>query len=84
MEGVSAHKLNLNQHHWGNRKIPIRNLIVLTKVKPKEEFQYVKILTLHELIGYIKYFEPTFSSSETEEIAKYLRDYAVLNKWYNT
>ncbi|HWJ28273.1 MAG TPA: NERD domain-containing protein [Flavisolibacter sp.] len=84
MEGISEHKLNLNQHHWGNRKIPIRNLIVLTKVKPKEEFQYVKILTLHELIGYIKYFESIFSFSETEEIAKYLRDYVALNKWHNT
>lgn len=84
MEGISEHKLQLSQHHWGDKKIPIRNLIVLINLKPKEEFQYVKILTLHELIGYIKYFESIFSSSETEEIAKYLRDYAVLNKWHNT
>ena len=84
MKGITEHTLNLNPHHWGNRKIPIRNLIVLTNLKPKEEFHYVKVLTLNELIGYIQYFEPTFPSNETEEIAKYLPNYVVLNKWHNT
>src|SRR5436190_2055709 len=64
--------LNLNQHHWGERKIPIKNLIVLTNHKPNEEFQYVKIVTLSELLSYIKYFKPSFSSTETQIIAKYL------------
>ena len=66
--------LNLYQHHWGDRKIPIRNLIVLTNLKPKEEFQYVKILTVNEILGYVNYFKPTFSSKETQEIAYYLRN----------
>ncbi len=69
---ITKSKLNLNQHHWGDRKIPIKNLIVLINSKPNEEFQYVKILTLHELLGYIKYFKPTFSNKETQEIARYL------------
>ncbi len=64
--------LNLNQHHWGERKIPIKNLIVLTNHKPNEEFQYVKVVTLSELLSYIKYFKPSFSSMETQVIAKYL------------
>lgn len=64
--------LNLNQHHWGERKIPIKNLIVLTNNKPSEEFQYVKIVTIGELLSYIKYFKPGFSSMETQGIAKYL------------
>ena len=64
--------LNLNQHHWGERKIPIKNLIVLTNHKPNEEFQYVKVITLSELLSYIKYFKPSFSSTETQVIAKYL------------
>ncbi len=72
-EITNHNNLNLHQHHWGDRKIPIRNLIVLTNQKPKEEFQYVKILTLHELLNYIKYFKPTFSSKETQEIAYYLQ-----------
>ena len=40
--------------------------------KAKEEFQYVKILTLNELLGYINYFKPTFSINETQRIADFL------------
>ena len=62
----------LNKHHWGDKKIPIKNLIVLTKSKPKEEFQFVKILTLTELLGYVGYFKPSFSSLETKRITDFL------------
>lgn len=71
---MSNYHLHLEKHHWGDKKIPIRNLIVLTNAKPKEEFQYVKILTLNELLGYVNYFKPTFSSTETERIVNYLID----------
>jgi hypothetical protein len=66
--------LVLHRHHWGSRKVPIKNVVVLTKGKPAEEFQYVKVLTLAELVGYVKYFKPSFSKEETELIAKYLLD----------
>ena len=69
---MSNHNLSLDKHHWGDKKIPIRNLIVLTNTKPREEFQYVKILTLNELLGYINYFKPVFSSFETQRIADFL------------
>lgn len=69
---ISNFNLRLNKHHWGEKKISIKNLIVLTNTKPKEEFQYVKILTLNELLGYINYFKPTFSSIETQRIAEFL------------
>lgn len=62
----------LDQHHWGDKKIPIRNLIVLVNQKPKEEFQYVKILTLKELCNYVEYFNPIFSDTEIQTMAKYL------------
>lgn len=62
----------LDQHHWGDRKIPIRNLIVLINQKPREEFQYVKILTLKELRNYVEYFKQSFSTKEIEMIANYL------------
>lgn len=71
-EGIASDQLKLNQHHWGDRKIPIRNLIVLTNSKPIEEFQHVKILTLDELLSYVRYFKPVFSSKETEAITTYL------------
>lgn len=69
---ISNYQLKLERHHWGNKKIPIKNLIVLTNTKPKEEFQYVKILTLNELLGYVNYFKPIYSSNETESIANFL------------
>jgi hypothetical protein len=65
-------KSNLNKHHWGERKIPIRNLIVIINRKPKEEFEYVKILTLNELLGYVEFFKPSLSNTETQSLADYL------------
>lgn len=69
---MSNFHLRLYKHHWGDKKISIKNLIVLTNTKPKEEFQYVKILTLNELLGYINYFKPIFSNIETQRIAEFL------------
>lgn len=69
---MSNFQLGLDKHHWGDRKISIKNLIVLINTKPKEEFQYVKILTINELLSYIKYFKPIFSSIETQRIAEFL------------
>jgi hypothetical protein len=66
--------LGLKRHHWGDKKISIRNLIVLTNARPKEEFQYVKVLTLNELLSYINYFEPLFTSPEIQRIANFLVD----------
>ena len=62
----------LSRHHWGERKIPIKNLIVMINQKPKEEFQYVKILTLNELVSYVEYFKPIFSREETQMVADFL------------
>ncbi len=69
---IRNYHLQLDKHHWGDKKIPLRNLIVLTNNKPIEDFQYVKVLTLNELIGYVKYFKPIFSSTETQRITDYL------------
>lgn len=68
----SNYLLRLDRHHWGDKKISIKNLIVLTNAKPKEEFQYVKILTLNEILGYINYFKPIFSTIERQTIADFL------------
>lgn len=69
---IRNHSLHLDKHHWGDKKISVRNLLVLTNTKPKEEFQYVKTLTLKELLRYINYFKPIFSSIETQRIADFL------------
>jgi hypothetical protein len=64
--------LNLKKHHWGDRKIPIRNLIVFINNKPLEEFQFVKILSLTQLISHVEYFTPSFTFDETQMIANFL------------
>jgi hypothetical protein len=61
-----------NSHHWGNKKIPIRNAIIFLNNKPKEEFEFVKLLALHEVPRYINYFKPIFSKEATAEIAEFL------------
>ncbi len=71
-EDISSGRVKLPQHHWGDRKIPIRNMIVLTNSRPNEEFQYVKVLTVNELLRYVRYFKPLFTSEETQAIASYL------------
>ena len=65
--------IKLERHHWGARKIPIRNIIVMINEKPKEEFKHVKVLSLKELIGYIQYFDPTFDGEEVKGIFEYLK-----------
>ncbi len=62
----------LNKHHWGEKKIPIRNIIVMVKRKPKEKFKFVKVATLNELNRYISYFDPIFDDSEVKTISNYL------------
>jgi hypothetical protein len=72
----SDSKLNdikLERHHWGAKKIPIRNIIVMINKKPKEEFKHVKVLSLNKLIGYIQYFDQTFNGEEVKEIFEYLK-----------
>ena len=66
-------KIKLDRHHWGNKQIPIRNIIVMINEKPKEVFKHVKVLSLNELNGYVTYFDPIFNSAEIESICNYLR-----------
>ena len=70
---LSNQSNSLMEHHaWGDRKIPIRNLIVFINDKPSQEFQHVKILILQELVNYIEFFKPTFSNRETRQIYDFL------------
>ena len=69
----SRHKHGLASHHWGSRKIPIRNIIVMTNKAPKSDFQHVKVLPIDKMNGYITYFEEIFNETEVERIYNYLR-----------
>ena len=72
-------EINLNTHHWGNKQIPIRSIIVMTNEKPNEKFKYVKVKSLNELNGYITYFDPIFYDAEVKNISDYLR----VKKYWN-
>nr|WP_321230738.1 NERD domain-containing protein [uncultured Psychroserpens sp.] len=64
---ISEH-IELNEHHWGEQKIPIRNVIVMIKNKPKAKFKYVNVKLLRELNDYIKYFEPVLTEIQLNKI----------------
>jgi hypothetical protein len=69
----SKYGLRLKKHHWGSKKVPIRNVIVMTNEKPKEEFKHVKVLALRELLGYINYFDQTLDPEDVQRIFEYLK-----------
>jgi len=66
--------VELERHHWGTKKIPIRNVIVMTNEKPKEEFRHVKVVSLGELNGYVQYFEKLLSGKEVKGIFEHLKN----------
>lgn len=63
----------LNEHHWGEQAIPIRNLLVMINNKPKEKFKFVTVKLLNELNGYINYFEPVLSEKQVDRITSLLK-----------
>ncbi|MGB5204056.1 nuclease-related domain-containing protein [Eudoraea sp.] len=63
----------LRSHHWGDKKIPIKNIVAMINNKPKGEFKFVTIKKLKELNSYIDSFEPIFDDSEVSRIAEHLR-----------
>ena len=69
---VNDAKIRLTEHHWGDKQIPIKNIIVMINDKPKEDFKYVKVKSVKELNKYLTYFEPIFSEEEIDRIARYL------------
>lgn len=65
--------IKLSRHHWGVKDIPVRNLIVMINSKPQAEFRHVKVLSLSELLGYIKYFDPIFDRDDVSRVFEYLK-----------
>lgn len=63
-----SENITLNEHHWGEQKIPIRNLIVMINNKPTAQFKYVSIKLLKELNDYIKYFDPVLTEKQMNRI----------------
>lgn len=68
-------EIYLNDHHWGSKLIPVRNIVAMINEKPKEKFKYVSVKTLKELNAYINYFEPIFDDNEVHSITEYLKNF---------
>ena len=62
----------LKRHHWGNKELPIRNVIAMINHKPKAKFNHVTIKKLKDLNRYINYFESIFDDTEVRMIADHL------------
>jgi hypothetical protein len=58
----------INNHHWGTRKIPVHNIVLMIHRKPIQEFQYVKVLTLDSLYHYVSNLQPIFNRVEIQGI----------------
>lgn len=65
-------KFKLTSHHWGEKQIPIRNVIVMINHKPKEKFKFVDVKTLNELNNYVSFFDKVFDNSDVALISKHL------------
>ncbi len=65
--------IDLEQHHWGSKRIPIRNVVVMINEKPNVEFRHVKVVSLAELNAYIQYFDQVFSAKEVQSLVRYLK-----------
>ena len=66
--------ISLNEHHWGEQTIPIRNLIVMINNKPTGKFKYVAVKLLKELNDYLEYFEPVLTQSQLKKVIRQLTD----------
>ena len=71
-DGLENNYIFLKPHHWGDRKIQIRNVIVMIKNKPRNNFKFVTIKKVDELNGYLNYLEPIYDHEEVENLYRYI------------
>jgi hypothetical protein len=68
-----SENIPLYDHHWGEQRVPIRNLIVMINNKPLGQFKYVSVKLLRELNDYIKYFETVLTDKQFNRIVTELK-----------
>ena len=67
-----SENITLRNHHWGEKKISIKNVIVMIKNKPSSSFKFVNVKLLSELNDYVNYFEPVFTDLELKKLVSKL------------
>ena len=55
--------------HWGERQISPQNIILLTGYRPNENYKYVKIILIPEIVKYISCRREVFNEKEVNSIA---------------
>lgn len=59
-------------HHWGQRKVPVHNLMAMTGRKPMAAFEAVEMLTVSELSAHIENSKPVLRPRELKRVSQYL------------
>lgn len=67
--------ISFQTHHWGDKDIPIRNVLVMAGASPDQHFKFVKVKTIAELNRYLTYFDPLFSHEEVEALSNSLKQH---------
>lgn len=64
--------IRLDEHHWGDKSIPVWNVVVMIRHKPRAQFKYVAVKNLKELNRYIRQFEHVLEQSEVRKVSQRL------------
>lgn len=65
-------RISLNTHHWGEKKISVKNVLVMTQATTQEKFKFVSIRSLNDLNSYLTYFDPIYSEEEVSILSQAL------------
>lgn len=66
--------IRIKHHHWGEREVRVRNILAMVGAMPKTDFQYVKMLEVSRLCGYLEYFDKMLNEDEIYAISQWLME----------
>lgn len=68
---IRERQIRVKNHHWGDRSVRVRNILAMVGAMPHTEFQYIKMLQVNRLCGYIEYFEQMLNDVEVKAISNW-------------
>ena len=71
-QAVERGEIDNFSNHWGNQRVSPKNILCLINHRPNREFQYVKILSDHQIARYVGNQRQTFSQLEVNSLAENL------------
>jgi hypothetical protein len=71
LDAVRANAIRFNKHHWGEKKVSVRNVLAMANAVAKDEFDFVKLLPVNRLNGYIQYFPQIWDKHEVNQIVQW-------------